>query len=39
MMGMGLSMCKRIVKLLGGDIRLDTTYKKGARFEFDIPKE
>jgi len=36
--GLGLAICKTIVKLLGGKIWLDETYTEGARFIFDIPK-
>ena len=35
--GLGLPICKAIVKLLKGKIWLDTDYKDGARFVFDIP--
>ena len=37
--GLGLSICKAIVKLLGGKIWLDTEYHEGTRFVFSIPKE
>ena len=36
--GMGLSICRAIVKLLGGKIWLDDTYTDGSRFVFDIPR-
>ena len=36
--GLGLPICKAIVKLLGGKIWLDTEYHEGSRFIFDIPK-
>ena len=36
--GMGLSICKAIVKLLGGKIWLDESYTDGSRFIFDIPR-
>ena len=36
--GLGLPICKAIVLLLGGEIWLDTTYKEGTRFVFDIPR-
>ena len=36
--GLGLSICKAIVKLLGGEIWLDTEYHEGTRFVFSIPK-
>ena len=35
--GLGLSICKAIVKLLGGKIWLDETYTEGTRFIFDLP--
>lgn len=30
--GLGLSICKLIINRMGGDIRVDSTYSKGARF-------
>lgn len=36
--GIGLSICKGILTMLGGTIRLDAEYKKGARFVFTLPK-
>ena len=36
--GMGLSICRAIVKLLGGKIWLDKSYTDGSRFIFDIPR-
>lgn len=36
--GLGLAICKAIVKLLGGEIWLDTDYHEGTRFVFSIPK-
>jgi len=36
--GMGLAICLRIAKLLGGSLELDKNYKKGSRFVFEIPK-
>lgn len=35
--GLGLTISKRLAQLLGGDVWLDTTYKKGARFNFSVP--
>lgn len=35
--GLGLYICKLISQLLGGSIRLDKTYRIGARFVFTIP--
>ena len=34
--GLGLNICKKIVKALGGDINLDKNYTNGACFYFDI---
>ena len=36
--GLGLPICKAIVKLLGGKIWLDTDYHEGTRFIFELPK-
>ena len=36
--GLGLSICQAIVKLLGGRIWLDESYKEGSRFVFELPK-
>ena len=38
LIGLGLPICKAIVKLLGGKIWLDTEYHEGSRFVFSIPK-
>ena len=35
--GLGLPICKAIVRLLGGEIWLDTEYHEGSRFVFSIP--
>ena len=35
--GLGLSISRQVARLLGGDVRLDTTYTRGARFIFTIP--
>jgi len=35
--GIGLSICHKIVTAFGGTIRLDQTYKKGARFIVQLP--
>ncbi|MBN2481038.1 MAG: response regulator [Bacteroidales bacterium] len=35
--GLGLSISKGIIEKLGGDIRLDTTYKSGFKIYFTIP--
>ena len=37
--GLGMSICKAIVKLLGGKIWLDPDYTEGSRFIFDLPKK
>lgn len=35
--GLGLPICKAIVKLLGGKIWLDADYHEGSRFIFELP--
>jgi signal transduction histidine kinase len=30
--GLGLSLCRAILRLLGGEVKLDTAYTGGARF-------
>ena len=37
--GIGLSVARSIVRRLGGDVILDTSYKEGARFIMTLPKE
>ena len=37
--GLGLSICKSIVKLLNGKIWLDEQYTEGSRFIFELPKQ
>ena len=37
--GLGLSICKAIVKLLSGEIWLDENYTEGLRFIFELPRE
>ena len=37
--GIGLSICRAVIKLLGGKIWLDDKYTDGSRFIFDIPKK
>ncbi len=35
--GLGLTISRMMARLLGGDVWLDTSYKRGARFMFSIP--
>ena len=35
--GLGLALCKEIVEHHGGEIRIDTSYTDGTRFEFTLP--
>lgn len=35
--GLGLYICRLIVQLMGGEIKLDTGYRGGSRFVFTIP--
>ena len=35
--GIGLAVCKRIVKYLGGEIKVESTIGEGATFKFSIP--
>jgi signal transduction histidine kinase len=37
-MGIGLTVARSIIRRLGGDIILDTTYTGGARFIMSLPK-
>ena len=37
--GLGLPMCRTLARKLGGSVRLDTTYKGGARFIVTLPIE
>ena len=36
--GLGLPLCKRLIKLHGGDIALESVYGEGTAFTFYIPK-
>lgn len=36
-LGLGLSLCRVLVKHLGGVVSLDTTYRQGARFVITLP--
>ncbi len=36
-LGLGLSLAKRHLKNLGGDINFDTSYKAGCRFIIEVP--
>ena len=38
-LGLGLTLCRNIVTRLGGDVHLDTTYQKGARFVIRLNNE
>ncbi len=35
--GLGLSVCRGLVEAVGGEIALDTSYTKGARFRITLP--
>lgn len=35
--GIGLTIAQMLIRLVGGDLRLDTSYKHGASFRFFIP--
>lgn len=37
--GLGLSICKKLINLMGGDIRVESEEGKGSRFIFEIPVE
>lgn len=35
--GLGLAICRNIAEVLNGEVKLDVTYTKGARFVFNLP--
>ena len=35
--GLGLPLCRMLIKKLGGTVRLDTNYTQGARFIVTLP--
>lgn len=37
--GLGLTISRMLARILGGDVYLDTTYTKGARFVLTLPKK
>jgi signal transduction histidine kinase len=37
--GLGLSLCKRTIVQMGGDIYLDPDYHPGSRFVITLPKQ
>ena len=38
-LGLGLAICERYVALLGGNIRVESEWGKGAKFSFELPVE
>jgi signal transduction histidine kinase len=36
--GIGLSTCRTIIQAHGGEIRIDPSFRNGARIEFTIPE-
>lgn len=35
--GLGLNIARKVARILGGDVVLDTTYTRGAKFVFTVP--
>jgi signal transduction histidine kinase len=35
--GLGLPICRRMIRSLGGEVTLDTTYTDGCRFVISLP--
>ena len=35
--GLGLPICRRLIRSLGGEVELDTTYSGGCRFVISLP--
>ena len=35
--GLGLSICRRLARLMNGDVNLDVQYTEGARFILSLP--
>jgi len=38
-LGLGLSVCRQLVRLIGGELKLDDNYTKGSRFIIMIPDQ
>ena len=38
-LGLGLPVCRQLVRLIGGELKLDDTYTEGSRFVIVIPDE
>jgi len=37
--GLGLPICRRLIRSLGGKVELDTAYSQGCRFCISLPIE